>query len=372
VSAKDEALGQLATDFEEYLSVRGIGFSSSERLDLLAAALGAQFVLFAGPSGTGKSTAAAALSEFFATRWTRLEVPRGLQRQEEFLGYYSQYAERYIETPALVDLLPLGAPLTPSSPPFCVIEEANLSPMEGYLAAMIHGFSGIVAPSVDFQLHREASSVQTSLAVPIPTVLRVGPFPRFLGTVNVDPTAPAPANKITGRSCVVLLEPPSLDGSLSATDALSVEETAELAGAGAVAVGRPDLAFNRLVEEAAWQPLQLELRTMAEVVSDGAGRNHVTSRDVNRAALYMSYFFLLARAAGVTEADARGIAAENALLHFVLPLLPAHVFGRTLTKVAETGALREDGLLIGRVQRLQAAAEDAGFGVPPDYWTSLT
>jgi hypothetical protein len=237
---------------------------------------------------------------------------------------------------------------------------------------MIHGFSGIVAPSIDFQLHREASGVQTSLAVPIPTVLRVGPFPRFLGTVNVDPTSPAPANKITGRSCVVLLEPPTLESSLSATDALSAKETAELAGAGATAVGKPNTAFNRLVAEDTWESLRHELRTMAEAVSGAAGRNHLTSRDVNRAALYMSYYFLLARATGFAEADARPIAAENAVLHFVLPLLPAHVFGRTLTKIGETGTLHEDGLLSGRVQRLQAAAEDAGFGVPPDYWTSLT
>ena len=44
----------------------------------------------------------------------------------------------------------------------------------------------------------------------LPSTLLFGPYPRVIGTINVDTTAPAPARKVVARSSVILLKPEAL------------------------------------------------------------------------------------------------------------------------------------------------------------------
>lgn len=74
-----ESVQELAEEFRRFLSQYGIATGSHEELvDLLAAALSSQFVIMAGPSGSGKSLMPSALAAFFAPpeRRRRLEASR--------------------------------------------------------------------------------------------------------------------------------------------------------------------------------------------------------------------------------------------------------------------------------------------------------
>lgn len=62
-----ESVGALPERFRRFLAQYGITTGGDdELLDLLAATLSSQFVIMAGPSGSGKSLMASALAAFFA------------------------------------------------------------------------------------------------------------------------------------------------------------------------------------------------------------------------------------------------------------------------------------------------------------------
>jgi hypothetical protein len=70
---------------------------------------------------------------------------------------------------------------------------------------------------------------------------------------------------------------------------------------------------------------------------------------------------------GVISNDAA--AAENAVLHFVLPGLSAEQFRRCLSPLSDIAQV--DGILRRRLERLSGGGEGL-FGVPADFWASLS
>ncbi len=90
-----ESVEELPEQFRRFLAQYGIATGGEdESLDLLAATLSSQFVIMAGPSGSGKSLTASAVAAFFAPhgRRGRLESSRLLAKPQEFFGFYSQLA----------------------------------------------------------------------------------------------------------------------------------------------------------------------------------------------------------------------------------------------------------------------------------------
>jgi hypothetical protein len=360
----------LVSAFRGLLEDVGAVFDKLDQLDLLACVLGSQLVLFAGPSGTGKSTAASLLARFFSRRHARLEIGRGMQRPEELVGYYSTIGDVFIETTHLERLLPIDATAGGTDVPFCVVEEANISPVEGYFAPIFHDLSAVVVERATIPLHRYPDAA-TALGAEVPFDLVLGPFPRFLATVNVDPTAPAPAKKVAGRACVVLLEPQDLDSTLTAIDALAEVPTSSNDARGAGTIGDPRNAFAMVRLVRAWPSFRESVRAMADLLRKSVGADLVTPRDVNRAVLYMAYFVGLAMADGWSFDDAVTMAGENAVLHFVLPGLAGSHFEKALDAL-QKATLHAQGLLRKRVDRLAAIAEMSGFGPPPDFWSALS
>ena len=62
-------------------------------------------------------------------------------------------------------------------------------------------------------------------------------------------------------------------------------------------------------------------------------------------------------------------AADNALLHFVLPSLPATQFERALEALDDGN---RSGVLKRRLTRLRRIVSEHQFGPPPDFWGALS
>ena len=368
-----ESVRDLPERFRRFLSNYGIAVASHyELVDLLAAALSSQFVIMAGPSGSGKSLTAAALAAFFAPkeRRCRLEASRLLAKPEEFLGYFSHLAnDRFMAYDSLLSLLALDTAADGTSP-MITIEEANLSPIEGYLPPLVHGLGGLEAETLQVGLHTQPGEVESQ--VPdrkVPPILELRPYPRFFATINVDADSPAPVRKVVSRACVVLLETPTFETALAAADTLVHPSVEGAGGPAAAIIGRPTIAFDRYAATGG-DVYQQALAERAAVLREALQADAIAHRQLQRSLVYMAWLVELS-GESEPEQDHPVVkeAADNALLHFVLPSLPAAQFDRALT--ALSGSV-QDGLLATRLTQLRNVVEQQQFGPPPDFWGALS
>jgi len=363
----------LVGEFKKFATGHGIAVSDADILDLLAATLGSQLVLMAGPSGSGKSLMASALAAFFAKkdRRSRLEGSRFLARQEEFLGYYSHLGgEKFIAQPPLLDLLPLESSEERQDAPIVIIEEANLSPLEGYLSALVHGLGGNESPELEFRLHALNERLGTPAdEAEVPPRLRLAPYPRFFATINVDADSPAPARKVASRACVVLTETPSIDEARVSADILSQPSIEHADGPASTILGRPSSAFVRYATSGSTvyeEALAARGKELTEIV----GTEAVNFRAYQKALFYIAWYVELA---GESEPEPGSTvvstAVDNALLHFVLPTLPAHQFGQAIEGLRNVEQL---SVLATRIDRLRSVVRGQHFGPAPDFWGALS
>ncbi len=373
---------QTAIAFDNYLGARGLVYESATKADLLAATLSSQFVLFAGPSGTGKSTAASALAEFFSPveRRSTITVERTWESPQDVTGSYSSFAGYFLAKPGLDELArlvhnPNALPGNPSAlTPLVVVEEANLSPIEGYLNPVVHGLSSPARETISWALHPMPSPVPRSgeegASADVPPSLILGPWPRFLGTINVDHTAIAPARKVSGRACVVLLEPLDDVAAADGIDALWNEGTAAREGGPEELLHDPRTALAFLRGTPELTELADSLDTVIRRLGAAIGANPVSKRDEQRCLLYMAFFRDIAPyVPGFQQGEVLMQAAENAVLHFVLPGLTPQQF------LAAVDHFREEGppsLLRSRCARLLPEKADVSLGYAVDFWTALS
>ena len=364
----EDAIRDLPTAFSDHLSDSGIVFDTSTQIDLLASALGSQFLLLAGPSGTGKSTAAHMLSSFFAPDERRviIDARPGWIGQEDLLGQYSSFAESYLGTNDLDELIQVANSSVASSP-IVTIEEANLSPLESYLGPVITRSSSIAWSEVSFDLHR------TQLGSP-PKSLLLDKWPRFISTINVDSSAHAPAPKVAGRSCVVLLEPPTIEEAKLSVGAISFSSQNIRTAAFFDVLGDPRLAWASAVVNGEADGMLASLESWLTLLESTAGRgsNIVSPRSLQRSVMFIAWHYALSKAAGLGGMQIEPsleLSSENAVLHYLLPSLTSEQFARCLLPLLESASA--GGLLAARLQRLLGAGEGA-FGVPPDFWASLS
>lgn len=368
-----EDVEQLPEQFRSFLNHHGIATESDEEMvDLLAATLSSQLIIMAGPSGSGKSLMASALGAFFAPpdRRARLESSRLLAKREEFFGYFSHLADKTFQVLEPLQLLLDVAAADGTTSPMVAVEEANLSPIEGYLSPLVHGLGGLEAKTLAIPLHNQVGSVKQQSEQEVPRVLELGPYPRFFATINVDADSPAPARKVVSRACVILMEAPSFDTALAAADTLVHPPVEEGAGPAAALIGRPTLAFDRYSETGS-DVFQQALKDRAAVLRSVLGSDVIAHRPLQRSLIYMSWY---AELLGVTEPGELGnpvveAAADNALLHFVLPALSAKEFGSALCVFKSE---QRSGLLAPRLARLEQVTKAQQFGPPPDFWGALT
>jgi hypothetical protein len=252
----------------------------------------------------------------------------------------------------------------------------------------MHGFSGLSSQRVEWRIFGESLEAKAGRSAS----LVFEPFPRLLGTINVDATAPAPAPKVTARSCVVLLEPMPLGDLGGAFDELVTNsDSADQVASGATLVFDPldvvrstafrkpgvalacsrmtsGLEYGAVVDEATWTPDQTPVKG-------------ISRRQVGQVLLYAAWFDVLDQAAHhlglVTDTDPR-VGAENAVLHFVLPGLGASQFGDVLESlraidlsIEASGTL--GGLLRSRLERLSGGGNDGDYvSRVLDFWDRLS
>jgi len=366
----ESELAQAPQLLRDFLDQRGLVYDPQAQVDMLASAVACQFVLFAGPSGTGKSTAAKVLAEFLAptSRHATLDARPAWTASEDVAGQYSAFTDQYVAGPFTADLVRLDGG---TGTPVVIVEEANLSPIEAYAGPVITAASSIAFERLPWVLHNQPPGGKSG----IPAEVLLGPWPRVFGTVNVDSTADAPAPKVSGRACVVLLEPPDVDTALKSTDAITPSPAMAHAGPpGQHLFGDPTKAWASYLVAGKTDRFSDALKPLLTVLADSAGRksNLVSPRDVQRCVVFMSWHAPLAEAAVAAKLLASSNdteSAENSLLHFVLPGLSSEQFGRALMPLLN--AATPDGLLARRLTKLAAGGESL-FGVSPDFWASLS
>jgi energy-coupling factor transporter ATP-binding protein EcfA2 len=374
-------LNGLAGELASFAEARGVLIDEYQSLDCLASMLSSQLLLFVGPSGTGKSTVARVLSEFFAPEERRFKIDalRQWLTPDDLVGYYSALSGRYVTTPDTQTVIAMHetsvAPLWREGsdlhgPPILLIEEMNLSAPEGYLAPLFHGLSSISSPHVNWPLHSGGTeAIDESSVAALPEVAMFGPFLRVLGTVNVDASSQAPARKVAARSCVLMFEPVEITDNELAGLALSqsVGEYQD-ASPGEALLGDPLGALRSMDEE---QSAQIR-NAFITLLKDLPGLP-VSRRDAMRSLAYMAYYLLLR--GGDAEEKILRPAAENAFLHCVLPTIDDERFHSTLQSLSklELTDATLGGQLQKRVARLVALSEAAeGLGGPIDFWSAMS
>lgn len=386
IEPTDDNLKACRSSFTHFADSQGMSLDVTTALDLLAVTLSSQFVLFAGPSGTGKSLSARMLMRFFAAQDSQaiIDARRHWIGPEDVVGYFSPLTATFMPAPDAAGIIALGTTEDESAPleagpgaPFLLVEEMNLAPIDGYLSPLVHGMSGLSSRLITWALAAEGTSEDPHL----PSAVHLGPHMRLFGTINVDATAPSPPRKVSARAAVVLVEPVPLPDeeellrSLEA-DGSGVPEGGNPPGLGMAQDPRAIVSVaspNR--RRAAYEALKKALSLLPEDVV-------VSHRDVRRALLYMLWYAGLSadlhEAIG-GEAEVLRAAGENALLHFVLPGLSPAAFLEAVRGMSESGALRSTkaqplaGQLEPRLARLRAAMDAAGgFTLAMDFWTALS
>lgn len=157
-----------------------------------------RFVILAGDSGTGKTRLAAAHADIIAARRVVVPVAPNWTSNEDLLGFLSPLDNRYRDTEASRFLREAAAAWREhgaEAPAYhLILDEMNLARVEYYFARLLSAMETRDDNGV-FQLELAADDV-----------LALGPNLHVIGTVNIDETTHAFADKVYDRAQTIEIE----------------------------------------------------------------------------------------------------------------------------------------------------------------------
>ncbi|USI76527.1 McrB family protein [Sphingopyxis sp. USTB-05] len=186
---------------EAWLSdLKGSGFIASRSVErrLPLALQTKRFVILTGLSGSGKTLLARLFAKWIspsAENYVVVPVGSNWTSNENILGYPDALSpDRYVKT-AAVEII-LRASAAPDEPHILILDEMNLSHVEGYFADFL---SAIESPNEPLHLHGDAAERGD-----VPPFLKGLPRNLFvIGTVNVDETTYMFSPKVLDRANVI-------------------------------------------------------------------------------------------------------------------------------------------------------------------------
>ena len=160
-----------------------------------------QFMVFAGPSGMGKTAMTKLLAEALTgsdKRYLRVAVQPDWVDERPILGFYNPITQTYVSTPFL-DLL-LDAIEHRDKLYIVCLDEMNLARVERYFASIL---SAMESEDREIVLHGISTGVKTADGRVIPPKIKLPKNVVFIGTINVDEVSHPLSPKLLDRANVI-------------------------------------------------------------------------------------------------------------------------------------------------------------------------
>ena len=160
-----------------------------------------QFMVFAGPSGMGKTAMTKLLAEALTGsdgRYLRVAVQPDWVDERPILGFYNPITQTYVSTP-LLDVL-LEALENRDRLYIVCLDEMNLARVERYFASIL---SAMESEDREIVLHGISTGVKTVDGRVIPPKIKLPENVVFIGTINVDEVSHPLSPKLLDRANVV-------------------------------------------------------------------------------------------------------------------------------------------------------------------------
>lgn len=158
------------------------------------------WVVLAGPSGTGKSSLVTRVSEALGSAFYDVQVKPNWVSSEDSLGYYSELSKEFIPGPVYVALQ--EAAKSSQTATFVRFDEMNLAAPEYYLAELL-------SAAEEWTTGEDGSRASEEIQLPpMPEGLLVEPVyigdnVHLVGTVNMDETTRTLSPKVLDRAAVM-------------------------------------------------------------------------------------------------------------------------------------------------------------------------
>lgn len=182
----------------ETLDDRGLRYDPRTVARYVAGLATRRFVILAGDSGTGKTRLATTYAEIAGARHLVVPVAPNWTSNEDLLGFHSPLDDRYRDTEAsrfLREAAAVWREAGSAAPAYhLVLDEMNLARVEYYFARLLSAM----------EARDERETFRLELAAG--DVLELGPNLHVIGTVNVDETTHAFADKVYDRAQTIEIE----------------------------------------------------------------------------------------------------------------------------------------------------------------------
>lgn len=199
LSEEIEGLAGEVVDLKDYLNATGYVCGVEEVATFLLLLASRNWVILAGPSGTGKSSLVRRVADALGGVFHDVQVKPNWVSSEDSLGYYSEVSQSFVEGVVLQALR--EAQGDPASTHFVRLDEMNLASPEYYLAE-------VLSAGETWSLDPSGKALSDPIQLPpspsgteMPSV-RVGDNAFLIGTVNVDETTRTLSPKVLDRSAV--------------------------------------------------------------------------------------------------------------------------------------------------------------------------